>query len=33
MLERKRCERDEEVVGVMSNAALKEYVFLFFLFE
>lgn len=32
MLERKKCERDEEVVGVMSNAALKEYVF-FFLFE
>lgn len=31
MLERKKCERDEEVVGVMSNAALKEYVF--FLFE
>lgn len=30
MLERKKCERDEEVVGVMSNAALKEYVFLFF---
>lgn len=27
MLERSKCERDEEVVGVMSNVALKEYVF------
>lgn len=26
MLERSKCARDEEVVGVMSNAALKEYI-------